>query len=119
MRTWWKKRKCWLPAFSPFPTIHFTLSKTNFLIRITFKLFSANNFSLAKCTFFSSLIVYLKVYRFEEDFQAALEGFSKASQLDPGWKEPEQQEKSLMNYLTVVTEMIEAKVIKTMGDGSG
>ena len=28
-----KRRKCWLPAFSPFPTMFSTRLKTNFIIR--------------------------------------------------------------------------------------
>ncbi|XP_045192909.1 tetratricopeptide repeat protein 5-like isoform X3 [Mercenaria mercenaria] len=48
-------------------------------------------------------------YKFEEDFQKALEGFSHASLLDPSWKAPETQERQLLSYLTSVTQMIEAK----------
>jgi hypothetical protein len=52
-----------------------------------------------------------KAFKFEEDFQKALEGFSHASLLDPSWNAPEAQEKQLCSYLTSVSQMIEAKVI--------
>ena len=42
-----KRRKCWLPAFSPFPTMFSFLSKTE-LISIEFVLLSANAFNLDK-----------------------------------------------------------------------
>lgn len=52
----------------------------------------------------------LQAYKFQEDFKSALEGFSQASLLDPGWKEPELQEKRLLMYLTCVADLVEAKV---------
>jgi hypothetical protein len=57
------------------------------------------------------LFCLFKAFKFEEDFQKALEGFSHASLLDPSWNAPEAQEKQLCSYLTSVSEMIEAKVI--------
>ena len=51
-----------------------------------------------------------QAYKFQEDFKSALEGFSQASLLDPGWKEPELQEKRLLMYLTCVADLVEAKV---------
>lgn len=53
---------------------------------------------------------FSQVYKFEENFQAALEGFSHAALLDPGWKEPLVQEQRLLSYLASVTEMIDEKV---------
>ena len=41
-----KRRKCWSPAFSPFPTMFSTLPKTNFNFSFTFVLSSANTFNL-------------------------------------------------------------------------
>ena len=42
-----KRRKCWLPAFSPFPTMFCSLLKTNFIFfLVTFILLSANAFNL-------------------------------------------------------------------------
>ena len=41
-----KRRKCWRPAFSPFPTMFSTLHKTNFKLSFTFILSSANAFNL-------------------------------------------------------------------------
>ena len=43
-----KTRKCWLPAFSPFPTIIFTPAKTNFNFSVTFILSSPNALNLGK-----------------------------------------------------------------------
>ena len=40
-----KKRKCWKPAFSPFPTMYSTLSKTEIIIYVTSILSSANAFN--------------------------------------------------------------------------
>ena len=41
-----KKRKCWKPAFSPFPTMFSILRYINFKFSITFILLSANAFNL-------------------------------------------------------------------------
>ena len=41
-----KRRKCWLPAFSPFPTMFSTLSTSKTIILATFILLSANVFNL-------------------------------------------------------------------------
>ena len=49
-----KRRKCWLPAFYPFPTMFSTLSKTYIIIYVTFILSSANVFNLDKVKFLSS-----------------------------------------------------------------
>ena len=53
-----KTRKCWLPAFSPFPTIISTLPKTNFNFSVTFILSSPNAFNLDK---FKNLLVGKKL----------------------------------------------------------
>ena len=41
-----KRRKCWKPAFSPFPTMFSTLPKTIFNFSVTFILSSTNVFNL-------------------------------------------------------------------------
>jgi hypothetical protein len=50
------------------------------------------------------------IQSYEEDYQAALDGFSMASQLDPTWTEPGEHEKHLITYLTNLTELSESKV---------
>ena len=49
-----KRRKCWLPAFSPFPTMFSTLSQTVLIIYVTFILSSANALNLDTVKFLSS-----------------------------------------------------------------
>ena len=41
-----KRRKCWWPAFSPFPTMFSTLPKRNFNFSVAFILLSARSFNL-------------------------------------------------------------------------
>ena len=41
-----KPRKCWLPAFPPFPTMFSTLSLTEIIILATYNLSSASAFNL-------------------------------------------------------------------------
>ena len=41
-----KRRKCWKPAFSPFPTMFSTQSKTKIIIWASFILLSANTFNV-------------------------------------------------------------------------
>ena len=48
-----KKRKCWLPAFSPFPTLFSTLSRRKITIFGMFNLSSANAFNLVTPKFLS------------------------------------------------------------------
>ena len=43
-----KMRKCWLPAFAPFPTIISTLAQTNFNFSVTFILSSPKAFNFDK-----------------------------------------------------------------------
>ncbi|WAR11624.1 TTC5-like protein [Mya arenaria] len=49
------------------------------------------------------------VYKFEENYQAALEGYAHAALLDPGWTDPNVQEQRLLTYLASVAEMVQAK----------
>ena len=48
-----KRRKCWWPAFSPFPTMFYTFPKANFSVWVTFNLSSANAFDFDKSTILS------------------------------------------------------------------
>lgn len=43
-------------------------------------------------------------------FSSALAGYSRAAALDPGWEEPPEREKQLLQYLDQVTSLIENKV---------
>ena len=45
-KNWGKRRKCWSPAFSPFPTVFSSLTKTNSNFSAKFNLLSANAFNL-------------------------------------------------------------------------
>lgn len=42
-------------------------------------------------------------HKYQEEYQQALEGFSKAMTLDAGWTEPQDQEMRLMDYLNRLT----------------
>ncbi|CAG2250322.1 Tetratricopeptide repeat protein 5 [Mytilus edulis] len=48
-------------------------------------------------------------FKYEEDYQAAVDGFSMASKLDPTWTEPGEHEKNLMSYLTNLRDLTEQK----------
>ena len=43
-------------------------------------------------------------------FSSALCGYSRAAELDPGWEEPLEREKQLLEYLRKVTELLQNKV---------
>lgn len=43
-------------------------------------------------------------------FSSALGGYSRAAELDPGWEEPLEREKQLLEYLRKVTELLQNKV---------
>lgn len=43
-------------------------------------------------------------------YGAALEGYSRAAALNPGWDEPVEKEKQLLDYLRKVTDLMENKV---------
>ncbi|KAM9836410.1 tetratricopeptide repeat protein 5 [Aulostomus maculatus] len=49
------------------------------------------------------------LFQYEEMFGSALEGYSRAAVLDPGWKEPPEREKQLLEYLGKVTELLQNK----------
>jgi hypothetical protein len=47
--------------------------------------------------------------KYEEEYELALESFSRAQALDPTWKDPEQKEKQLIKYLDSVQELVSLK----------
>ncbi|XP_077401482.1 tetratricopeptide repeat protein 5 isoform X2 [Vanacampus margaritifer] len=49
------------------------------------------------------------LFQYEEMFGSALAGYSRAASLDPGWPEPAEKEKQLMEYLNNVTELCQKK----------
>lgn len=49
------------------------------------------------------------LFQYEEMFGSALGGYSRAAALDPGWDEPPEREKQLLEYLEKVTELIQNK----------
>ena len=64
-----KRRKCWSPAFSPFPTMFSTLPKSNFNFWVTFILSSANAFNLdqSKNLSFGKELKTIYVYNFNSN----------------------------------------------------
>lgn len=50
------------------------------------------------------------LFQYEEMYGSALAGYSRAAELDPGWKEPPEREKQLLEYLEKVTELLQNKV---------
>ncbi|CAL1537563.1 unnamed protein product [Lymnaea stagnalis] len=48
-------------------------------------------------------------YKYQEDYQKALEGFSTASQLDPSWVEAKTKEADLLTHLCEIQSMVELK----------
>ena len=51
-----------------------------------------------------------QVHKYQEEFEAALRGFSRASALDPLWGEPKEKEAQMLKLLTQVQELVVAKV---------
>lgn len=51
------------------------------------------------------------LFQYEEMFGSALGGYSRAAALDPGWEEPPEREKQLLEYLEKVIELIQNKVL--------
>ncbi|KAJ3585501.1 hypothetical protein NHX12_014220 [Muraenolepis orangiensis] len=49
------------------------------------------------------------LFQYEEMFGSALAGYSRAAALDPGWEEPPERERQLLEYLGKVTELMENK----------
>lgn len=49
------------------------------------------------------------LFQYEEMFSSALEGYSRAAELDPGWEGPPEREKQLLEYLRKITELLQNK----------
>ncbi|KAK5848286.1 hypothetical protein PBY51_005914 [Eleginops maclovinus] len=49
------------------------------------------------------------LFQYEEMFGSALEGYSRAAALDPGWEDARVREKQLLEYLRKVTELLQNK----------
>lgn len=49
------------------------------------------------------------LFQYEEMYGSALEGYSRAAALNPGWDEPIEKEKQLLDYLRKVTDLMENK----------
>lgn len=54
------------------------------------------------------------LFQYEEMYGSALEGYSRAAALNPGWDEPIEKEKQLLDYLRKVTDLMENKVGETL-----
>nr|XP_022337699.1 tetratricopeptide repeat protein 5-like isoform X2 [Crassostrea virginica] len=50
-------------------------------------------------------------YKYEENYPQALAGFSRASQLDPSWPEPQTHESHLLTFLSNVRDLTQAKTM--------
>ncbi|KAK7114758.1 tetratricopeptide repeat protein 5-like isoform X2 [Littorina saxatilis] len=48
-------------------------------------------------------------YKYQEEYQQALEGFHTASQLDPSWTDPLTEEKALLTYLDNIVTLTEKR----------
>ncbi|XP_060111564.1 LOW QUALITY PROTEIN: tetratricopeptide repeat protein 5-like [Heteronotia binoei] len=49
------------------------------------------------------------LYKYEENYTAALEGFAQAGALDPAWPEPRQRKQHLVDFLERLTSLLENK----------
>ncbi|XP_071823555.1 tetratricopeptide repeat protein 5-like isoform X2 [Apostichopus japonicus] len=49
------------------------------------------------------------IYRFQEEYHLAIEGYERATALDPLWKEPQEKRKELVNFLWKVSELVRLK----------
>ncbi|XP_017291643.1 tetratricopeptide repeat protein 5 [Kryptolebias marmoratus] len=49
------------------------------------------------------------LFQYEEMFGCALGGHSRAAELDPGWEEPRERERQLLEYLERVTDLVQSK----------
>ena len=56
------------------------------------------------------LICFLQAYRYQEEYELALDGFGKAAVLDPEWNDPKEERRKLENYLRNTQKYIEEKV---------
>ncbi|XP_067301709.1 tetratricopeptide repeat protein 5 [Pseudorasbora parva] len=49
------------------------------------------------------------LFQYEEMYSSALDGYSRAAALDPGWEETQEREKQLLKYLDQITMLLENK----------
>ncbi|XDV18901.1 hypothetical protein PO909_024499 [Leuciscus waleckii] len=49
------------------------------------------------------------LFQYEEMFSSALDGYSRAAALDPGWEDAQEREKQLLKYLDQITMLLENK----------
>ena len=56
------------------------------------------------------MLLLVQLHKYEENYGEALEGFSRAAALDPAWPEPWQREQQLLDFLTILTSLLESKV---------
>ncbi|XP_019368762.1 PREDICTED: tetratricopeptide repeat protein 5 [Gavialis gangeticus] len=49
------------------------------------------------------------LYKYEENYMEALEGFSRAATLDPAWPEPQQRQQQLLDFLERLTTLLKNK----------
>lgn len=50
-----------------------------------------------------------KALKYENEYELALESFSRAQALDPTWEAPQKKEKQLIKYLDSVQELVSLK----------
>lgn len=55
-----------------------------------------------------------QLFQYEEMFSSALAGYSRAAALDPGWEDPCERERQLLDYLHRLTALIDNKVLWDM-----
>lgn len=51
-----------------------------------------------------------QLFQYEEMYSSALDGYSRAAALDPGWEDAQEREKQLLKYLDQITMLLETKV---------
>jgi hypothetical protein len=68
---------------------------------------------------FNTLLIVIRyifqAYSYEENYPSALAGFTRASQLDPSWPDPQTHESHLVAFLSNVQELTQAKVKLCVG----
>ena len=92
----------------------FTLQQGNCKSNVTKKLFfsvphKSDRYGDPLCVTMN-LYSKLQAFKYQEQYNEALAGFSQGAALDPTWSEPQEKEKELCNYLAKVHELVKAKV---------
>ena len=59
-------------------------------------------------------VVIVQSYKYQEEYQKALEEFHMAGQLDPSWNDPGVEEKAILTYLDNVVTLSHRRVGATM-----